>query len=150
MDPMPHLGIPRAEGMKWLAETAGNPTAVLRLWDRGETAALASVGTWRVVEAPLYPSIDALLAIRPTGNLGPVLGSSTDRLAWWLVAAGTATLLDAIPGAVVHPAGWTLDCPAPGVGAGGRTWLHPPYGTGLLTPARLLCAALLDARVMAR
>ncbi|MEW2351422.1 hypothetical protein AB0904_27615 [Streptomyces sp. NPDC006684] len=124
------------------------PSVAYERWRENRIAEVPSTGIWRVVEAPLYPSIDALLAIRPTGNAGPVLGSSDARRAWWLVAAGTATLLADVPGAVVHPAGWVLNCPAPGIGAEGRTWLHPPYGTGLLTPARLLREALLDARVM--
>nr|WP_256055370.1 hypothetical protein [Streptomyces sp. TverLS-915] len=124
------------------------PSVAYERWHENRIAAVPSTGIWRVVEAPLYPSIDALLAIRPTGNLGPVLASPDNRLAWWLVASGTATILDTLPDVVVHPAGWVLDCPAPGTGAEGRTWLHPPYGTGLLTPARLLREALLDARVM--
>ncbi|MET8554138.1 hypothetical protein ABZV64_04095 [Streptomyces sp. NPDC004959] len=142
---------PRAEGVKWLARTVTAPTPVLRAWDQGTLASVVPrPNTWRVFEAPLYPSIDALCVLRPSGNCGPVLGSSDARRAWWLVAAGTATVLDGLPGAVVHPAGWVLDCPAPGIGAGGRMWLHPPYGTGLLTLVRLLRAALVDALAMAR
>ncbi|EDY42601.2 hypothetical protein [Streptomyces sp. SPB074] len=145
------LDTPRVRGMTWLAGTAPEPAAVLRAWESGTVAAIKPrPDTWRVVEAPLYPAIDAMTVLRPTGNLGPVLGGADDRLAWWLVAAGTAPLLHDLPGVVVRSAGWTLDCPAPGVGAGGRTWLHPPYGSGLLTPARLLREALLDAQAMAR
>ncbi|NJA55832.1 hypothetical protein [Streptomyces sp. NEAU-H3] len=141
--------LPRAHpGCAWLTETLLDPSPAYADWQRERLAPVPSTGTWRVVEAPLYPSIDALCVLRMSGNAGPLLGSSDARRAWWLVAAGTATLLADVPGAVVHPGGWVLDCPAPGIGAGGRTWLHPPYGTGLLTPARLLREALLDAREM--
>ncbi|WP_435193294.1 hypothetical protein [Streptomyces sp. NRRL F-5630] len=143
--------LPRTHpGCAWLAAALVSPSTAHAEWQKDRLAPVPSTGTWRVFEAPLYPSIDALCVLRPSGDCGPVLGSPDARRAWWLVAAGTATVLDGLPGAVVHPAGWVLDCPAPGIGAGGRTWLHPPYGTGLLTPVRLLRAALVDALAVAR
>jgi hypothetical protein len=147
----PYTREARATGTAWLAQTAPDPAAVLRAWDEGAPAAVApQPHTWRALEAPLSQSLDAATILLPTGNLGPVLRSTEERRAWWLVAAGTATILAGLPGTTVRPDGWALTCPPPGIGAGGRSWLHPPYGTGLLTPACLLREALLRAQAMAR
>ncbi|WP_432161256.1 hypothetical protein [Streptomyces sp. NRRL F-5630] len=47
MNPMPHLGIPHAAGMRWLAEPADNPPPVLRLWGLPGAALLDALAVAR-------------------------------------------------------------------------------------------------------
>ncbi|WP_043256108.1 hypothetical protein [Streptomyces sp. Tu6071] len=138
-------------GRQWLTHTVANPQQALRTWQRDDQLVpVPSTGAWRVVEAPLYSSIDAMCAIRPTGALGPVLASVREPLAWWLVPADEADDLADLRQLTVRPRGWVLDCPHEGIGSEGRLWLEPPDGSGRLTPAPQLGAAFGPAGVMAR
>ncbi|WP_435245871.1 hypothetical protein [Streptomyces sp. NRRL F-5630] len=138
-------------GRQWLTHTVANPQQALRIWALDDQLVpVPSSGTWRVVAAPLYPSIDAMCAIRPTGALGPVLASVREPLAWWLVPADEADDLADLRQLNVHPRGWVLDCPHEGIGSEGRLWLEPPDGSGRLTPAARLGAAFGPAGVTVR
>ncbi|MET8554768.1 hypothetical protein ABZV64_07295 [Streptomyces sp. NPDC004959] len=138
-------------GRRWLTRTMANPQQALRTWAHDDRLVpVPSSGAWRVVEAPLYPSIDAMCALRASGALGPVLASVREPLAWWLVPADEADNLSHRKQLTVHPRGWVLDCPHEGIGSEGRLWLEPPDGSGRLTPAAQLDATFGPAGVTAR
>ncbi|EFK99488.1 conserved hypothetical protein [Streptomyces sp. SPB78] len=138
-------------GRRWLTYTLANPQQALRTWaHEDQLVPVPSSGTWRVVEAALYPSIDAMCAIRPTDALGPVLASVRQPLAWWLVPADEADDLADLRQLTVHPRGRVLNCPHEGIGSEGRLWLEPPDGSGRLTPVSQLGTAFGPAGVMAR
>lgn len=131
----------RQAGAWWLSECSVTPAAARAAWEREELAPIPSNDQWRAIEAPLIRSVNAMQRIG-YDRLGPILAAPGAGLVWWLVKAGEAEQLDDLRHLIVRPAGWRLLCPSPTRSAGGRIWLEAPDGTGRLTDAALLGAAV--------
>ncbi|UNO41884.1 hypothetical protein [Streptomyces sp. MST-110588] len=127
-------------GTAWLVQCSVQPATVRALWKTSTLAPLRS-DVWRVVEADLLRSVDAMRPLGRAGALGPVLVSTERRRAWWLTALDAEDHLDDIPALTVRPARWPLLCPEVGHSAYGRAWLEAPDGTGKLTEPIALGAA---------
>ncbi|WP_260475692.1 hypothetical protein [Streptomyces sp. WAC 06725] len=96
---------------------------------------------WRVVEADLLRSVDAMRPLGRVGALGPVLVCTEIQRAWWLTALGAENHLDDLPALTVRPTRWPLLCPQVGHSTYGRGWLEAPDGSGTLTDPIALGAA---------
>ncbi|MEU7155176.1 hypothetical protein [Streptomyces chrestomyceticus] len=127
-------------GTDWLAQCSIQPAAVRRAWAADSLATLRS-DAWRVVEADLLHSVDAMRPLFRAGALGPLLVSTERRRAWWLTALDAEDHLDDIPALTIRPARWPLLCPQVGHSAYGCAWLEAPDGTGKLTDPIALGAA---------
>ncbi|MEU7154127.1 hypothetical protein AB0B15_39860 [Streptomyces sp. NPDC045456] len=124
-------------GTAWLVQCSVQPAALRRAWAADTLAAVRS-DVWRVVEADLLRSIDAMLPLFRAGVLGPLLVSTERRRAWWLTALSAEDHLVDIPALTIRPPRWPLLCPEVGQSAYGCAWLEAPDGTGKLTdPAAL-------------
>ncbi|OKI04916.1 hypothetical protein A6A06_09475 [Streptomyces sp. CB02923] len=119
-------------GAAWLAQCSDQPAAVRRAWAADALAPLRS-DIWRVVEADLLRSVDAMRPLSRAGVLGPVLVSAESRRAWWLTSLSAEDHLDDLPALTVRPVRWPLLCPEVGHSVYGRGWLEAPDGTGKLT-----------------
>ncbi|GHF73841.1 hypothetical protein GCM10018787_23150 [Streptomyces thermodiastaticus] len=127
-------------GEAWLLSCAAHPAGVQRAWEVEELAPLRSGAHWRVAEARLLPSVQAMKRLRARG-LGPVLADVEIDRAWWLLPPDLGDELDDIRQLTVHPAGWILRCPPLHYSLDGRIWLERPDGSGRLTDPVLLGAA---------
>ena len=127
-------------GQDWLLSCAPDPAAVARAWELEQFAEIPSGPHWRVAQAPLLRSVEAIKRIRPD-RLGPVLADVHPDLAWWLIPADRAHELDDVRQITVHPAGWVLNCPPVEHSLEGRWWVERPDGTGQLTDPSSLGAA---------
>jgi hypothetical protein len=127
-------------GQDWLLSCTASPATVQRAWAAEELAALTTGEHWRVAEAPLLPTVDALKRIG-SNRLGPVLADVTVQLAWWLLPTSLGDELDDVRQLTVRPRGWVLKCPPVLYSLDGRLWLERPDGSGRLTDPILLGAA---------
>jgi hypothetical protein len=127
-------------GQDWLRSCTASPATVQRAWAAEELAALTTGEHWRVAEAPLLPTVDALKRIG-SNRLGPVLADVTVQLAWWLLPTSLGDELDDVRQLTVRPRGWVLKCPPVLYSLDGRLWLERPDGSGRLTDPILLGAA---------
>ena len=139
------MGTPTARsshkaGQDWLSSCAPDPAAIVRTWELEQFASIPSGPHWRVAEAPLLRSVEALRRIR-ADRLGPVLADVHRDVAWWLVPGNRAHELDDVRQIKLHPPGWPLSCPPVLHSLEGRWWLERPDGTGLLTDPSALGAA---------
>ncbi|WP_171166838.1 hypothetical protein [Streptomyces sp. I05A-00742] len=134
-----------AVGTDWLADHTPSPEAARARWASGELAAICTTA-WSVVEThDIVGAVDAMLALRRAGLLGPVLVHPEEERVWWLVPPGQAAALDGHPDVTVLPPGWTLHCPPADEPLRGRGWLELPNGSGCLTDPVALGAALAQA-----
>ncbi|MFE1882657.1 hypothetical protein [Streptomyces diastatochromogenes] len=131
---------PVREGQAWLLSCAPDPAEVQRAWDAQQLAAIPTGPHWRVAEAALARSLDAIRRLGSKTH-GPVLADIPHGLTWWLLPPGLADELDDVAGLTVRPADWALECPPVTHSLGGRWWLAVPDGTGQLTDPTLLAAA---------
>ncbi|MEU1408860.1 hypothetical protein ABZ471_42480 [Streptomyces sp. NPDC005728] len=134
-----HLAPTRA-GQDWLLSCAPDPATIQRAWDTQQLAAIPSGPHWRMAEASLPRTLDAVRRMGSNPH-GPVLADTHLGTAWWLLPPGLADELDDVTGLTVHPAGWPLECPPVVHSLAGRWWLELPDGTGQLTNPTLLAAA---------
>lgn len=130
----------RNAGQEWLLSCALHPADAQHAWDTETFAEIPAGPYWRVAEAPLTRSVEAIHRIGPD-RLGPVLGDVYREVAWWLLPPGVADELDDVRGVTVHPAGWVLRCPPVQRSMEGRWWIEGPDGSGRLTDPLLLGAA---------
>lgn len=130
----------RQAGQEWLLSCTDRPTAVQRAWNGEELAAFPTGEHWRVAEAPLLRSLNAMRRIG-SARLGPVLADVEADRAWWLLPADVGDELDDMHQLTVRPAGWVLKCPPVLYHLSGRIWLERPDGSGRLTDPALLGAA---------
>ncbi|MFE0383929.1 hypothetical protein ACFW1F_07565 [Streptomyces bungoensis] len=128
---------PTQAGQDWLLSCTPDQAAVRASWDAQQLAAIPTGPHWRVAEASLHRTLEAIRRIGAAPH-GPVLAETRRGLAWWLLPPGITDELDDI---TVHPAGWELQCPSVERSMGGRWWLDIPDGTGQLTDPTLLGAA---------
>ncbi|MFD5697424.1 hypothetical protein [Streptomyces lasiicapitis] len=128
-------------GDAWLASCSSRPELVWQVWDMGGLAPIASGSRWLAAEASLTVALNALQRIPPR-HRGPLLADASLQCAWWLVAADAAEELADVRSLTVHPPGWTLQTPSTSYPIAGRFWLQLPDGTGRLTEAARLGAAL--------
>lgn len=131
----------RQAGQDWLLACTPSPTAVERAWDSEELAEYTTGTHWRVTEAPLLLSVEAMNRIG-SPRLGPVLADVHAELAWWLLPTSLGDELDDVRALTIRPRGWALRCPPVLYPVDGRVWLEAPDGTGRLTDPVLLGAAL--------
>lgn len=127
-------------GQDWLLTCATHPTDVQRAWDAEELAEFPTGPHWRVAEAPLLRSVEAIARIRGD-RIGPVLADIHRDVAWWLLPPDLTDDLDDIRPVTVRPAGWVLKCPPVLYSVNGRWWIERPDGSGQLTDPTLLGAA---------
>lgn len=127
-------------GQDWLQSCAPDPAAVADAWKMEEFADIPSGLHWRVVQAPLVRSVEAIHRIG-AGRIGPVLGDVHRDVAWWLVPPDLGDDLDDVRQFTVHPPGWLLRCPPVLHSVEGRWWVERPDGSGRLTNPVLLAAA---------
>jgi hypothetical protein len=127
-------------GQDWLLSCALHPAEVRQAWADAEFARIPTGPHWRVAQASLAHSVDAVRRI-PPGRLGPVLADIYRGTAWWLIPPHVTDELDDLEQLTVHPAGWALQCPPVLYAVRGRWWLEWPDGTGRLTDPTLLGAA---------
>jgi hypothetical protein len=130
----------RQAGQDWLLACAHNPTTVARDWAADALSPIASGEHWRVVEARLLPSIQAMKRVG-ANRLGPVLADPELETAWWLVPSDVGDQLDDVRQLKVMPPGWPLSCPPVLYPVAGRVWLERPDGAGRLTDPIVLGAA---------
>ncbi|MFF7763130.1 hypothetical protein [Streptomyces griseorubiginosus] len=130
----------RDAGQNWLLSCAPHRTAAQLAWDAETFAEIPAGPYWRVAEAPLTRSVEAIQRIGPE-RVGPVLADIYRDVAWWLLPADVTDELDDIRRVTVHPTGWLLKCPPVERSLAGRWWLEWPDGTGRLTDPTLLGAA---------
>ena len=131
----------RQAGQDWLLSCVICPAGIQRVWDAEDLAPIETGLRWRVAEAPLRQSMDAIKRIG-SDRLGPVLADVASERAWWLLPPGLGDELDDIGLLTVHPHGWLLRCPPVLYPVRGRVWVERPDGTGRLTDPILLGAAL--------
>jgi hypothetical protein len=131
----------RRAGQDWLLSFADQPARVQRAWDAETLASFTSGKHWRVAEAPLVPSMDALKRIE-SARLGPVLADVMRRRAWWLLPPEADDEIDGLRHITVHPRGWVLRCPPVLYPVRSRVWVERPDGSSRLTDPTLLGAAL--------
>jgi hypothetical protein len=127
-------------GQDWLLACAPDSVVVQRAWDSRELADFPTGLHWRVAEAPLLPSLEAIA--RLGGDIGPVLADVHRSVAWWLLPPDLTGELDGLRQLTVRPAGWVLKCPPVPYTVNDRWWLERPDGSGLLTAPAVLAAAL--------
>ncbi len=130
----------RQAGQDWLLACAPNPTTVARDWAAEVLSPIASGGHWRVAEALLLRSVEAMRRIR-ADRLGPVLADPALETAWWLLPPNLDDELDDVRQVRIMPRGWPLYCPPVLYPVGGRMWLERPDGSGQLTDPIVLGAA---------
>jgi hypothetical protein len=128
------------QGQQWLLSCAPDPAAAQRAWILGQLAAIPTGPHWRVAEASLPRSLEAIRRMDAVPR-GPVLADALRAQAWWLLPPGLADELDGVAGLTVHPAGWLLECPPVSYFLGDRWWVDAPDGTGQLTDPTLLAAS---------
>lgn len=126
-------------GQDWLLTCAVHPADVERTWDAEELAEFPTGPHWRIAEAPLMPSVEAIARIG--GAIGPVLADIYRGVAWWFLPSDLADDLDDIRRVTVRPAALILTCPPVLRSVNGRWWLERPDGSGRLTDPTLLGAA---------
>ncbi|MEU1408290.1 hypothetical protein ABZ471_39340 [Streptomyces sp. NPDC005728] len=131
---------PVRAGQEWLLSCASDPAATQLAWDAQQLAAIPTGAHWRVAEARLSRSLEAIRRLGSNPH-GPVLADIPQGLTWWLLPPGVADELDDVAGLTVHPTGWALKCPPVVHSLGGRWWPAIPDGTGQLTDPTLLAAA---------
>ncbi|MEU1409631.1 hypothetical protein ABZ471_46790 [Streptomyces sp. NPDC005728] len=131
---------PVRAGQEWLLSCTPDPEATQQAWDAQQLAAIPTGPHWRVAEARLSRSLEAIRHMGSTPH-GPVLSDISHALAWWLLPPGLANELDDVAGITVHPAGWALGCPPVVNSLASRWWLELPDGTGQLTNPTLLAAS---------
>ncbi|MGW6261354.1 hypothetical protein [Streptomyces sp. NPDC055085] len=132
---------PRQAGQDWLLACAPDPAAAERAWEADELAAFPTGLHWRVAEAPLRQTMDAITRIG-SSRLGPVLADVSSERAWWLLPPELGDELDDVHLLTVHPQGKPLRCPPVLYPVLGRVWVERPDGAGRLTDPTLLGAAL--------
>ncbi|MFF9896041.1 hypothetical protein [Streptomyces longispororuber] len=128
-------------GDAWLAACSPKPEAIWAVWDVGGLAPNPSGDHWLAAETSLNVALNALQRI-PARHRGPLLADASVQCAWWLVPADAAAHLADVRQLAVHPSGWVLQIPSTGYPISGRFWLELPDGTGRLTKADRLGAAL--------
>ncbi|MEU6230448.1 hypothetical protein [Streptomyces sp. NPDC047042] len=128
-------------GQDWLLSCALHPADVQGAWDTEELAEFPTGPHWRVAEAPLLRSVEAISRIG-ADRIGPVLADVHRDVAWWLLPPDLTDELDDIHRLTVRPDGWVLKCPPVLYSVTGRWWLERPDGSGRLTNPVLLGAAL--------
>lgn len=126
-------------GTAWLADCSARPDLVRAAWEAKVLAEFPTGVHWRVVEAPLLPSVEAIAWIG--GDIGPVLADIHRSVAWWFVPPDLTGDLDNVHRLTVQPAGWALMCPPVLYSVDGRWWIERPDGSGLLTDSAALAAA---------
>jgi hypothetical protein len=127
-------------GQDWLLSCALHSADVQGTWDAEELAEFPTGVHWRVVEAPLLRSLEAIARIG-ADRIGPVLADIHRDAAWWLLPPDLTDELDDIRRLTVRPAGWVLKCPPVLYSVNGRWWMERPDGSGQLTDPVLLGAA---------
>ncbi|MDH6214354.1 hypothetical protein [Streptomyces pseudovenezuelae] len=127
-------------GNAWLADSSAHPELTRGLWDADALAPIPSGDVWLVAESRLVTGMPALQRIY-ADQRGPVLADGDLDRAWWLVPLEAAEELADVRELKVHPAGWSLLCPAMNSYVNGRFWLNRPDGSGLLTDPAGLAAA---------
>lgn len=127
-------------GQEWLQSCAPDPDAVARSWTLEECAEIPSGPHWRVVQAPLVRSVEAIRRIG-ADRIGPILANVDRHVAYWLVPPDLGDDLDDVSAFTVHPSGWLLKCPPVARSLEGLWWLECPDGSGRLTDPVLLAAA---------
>lgn len=130
----------RDAGQEWLLSCTPHRADTQRAWDDDTFAEIPTGPYWRVAEAPLTRSVQAIQRIG-ADRIGPVLADVYRDVAWWLLPPDLADDLDDIPRITVRPAGWVLKSPPVERSLEGRWWLEWPDGTGRLTDPVLLGAA---------
>lgn len=127
-------------GQDWLLTCSVHPADTQRTWDAEELAAFPTGPHWRVVEAPLLRSVEAIARIGGD-RIGPVLADIHRDAAWWLLPPDLTDELDDVHRLTVQPTGWVLKCPPVHRSVAGRWWIERPDGSGRLTDPVLLGAA---------
>ncbi|MFJ2008522.1 hypothetical protein [Streptomyces chartreusis] len=138
---LPNFAHQYEAGDAWLAECCPYPDLVHTTWESEALAPIASDTRWLAAEAQLATRYDALARI-PVELRGPVLADLVQDKMWWLVPLSAAGELAGVRQLRVQPPGWSLHCPPTGWHLDGRTWLTRPDGSGQLTDAAALAAAL--------
>ncbi|MGW8379089.1 hypothetical protein [Streptomyces sp. ODS28] len=129
-------------GTAWLAHCSPSPTTTHTTWTRGELAPIPGGRTWAVAELGTLTSIELMRSLPDEAALGPVLSHAESDRAWWLVTQhGSDELARVAPWAAVEVQN-PLYCPPANLPLHGRGWLEKPDGTGTLTDAHRLAAAL--------
>ncbi|MFI5685924.1 hypothetical protein [Streptomyces sp. NPDC051636] len=126
-------------GQDWLLSCVTHAADAQRAWDAREFAELPSGTHWRVAEAPLSSSLQAMQQI-PTDSLGPVLADTRLSTAWWLLPPTVTDDLDDLRQITIHPVGWALESPPVLFSVRHRWWVEIPDGSGRLTDPTLLGA----------
>ncbi len=127
-------------GQDWLLTCAKHPVDVRRAWDAEELAEIPTGPHWRIAEAPIPGSLEALARIGGD-RIGPVLADMRRDVAWWLLPPALTGELDGIRPLTVRPSGWVLKCPPVLHSVNLRWWLERPDGSGRLNDPVLLGAA---------
>ncbi|MER5213716.1 hypothetical protein ABT063_24870 [Streptomyces sp. NPDC002838] len=127
-------------GNAWLADCTADPDLVREAWDAEALAPIVSGKHWLVAESRLSNGLPAATRIREEQR-GPVLADGVLDRAWWLVPLDAVEELADVRQLLVHPAGWTLHCPALKSYYENRFWLWCPDGSGQLTDPAVLAAA---------
>ncbi|WP_257578624.1 hypothetical protein [Streptomyces sp. JJ38] len=109
-------------GNVWLAETAGQPDGVRRVWRNEDLAAISTGRAWLALGAPLLRSVDFMQPLNRAGQLGPMLAYPEADRSWWLVPLDAENAVADLPMLTVRPAGWRLLCPPADGYARGRVW----------------------------
>ncbi|WP_405956130.1 hypothetical protein [Streptomyces phaeochromogenes] len=130
----------RQAGQEWLLSCAEHTALTQKAWDADNLAPIPTGTHWRVAEAPLAESMDAVKRIGQH-RVGPVLADVTQSTAWWLLPPDLGDELDDVRQLTVYPAGWVLGCPPALFPVRGRVWMERPDGSGRLTDPTLLGAA---------
>ncbi|MFD0261922.1 hypothetical protein ACFRKE_00600 [Kitasatospora indigofera] len=155
---------PNAAGKDWLARTSADPGACLIAWRTPHALApvrLADDSPWHVISTDVRLGDGALQVLAAANAVpGPALLTDT-HLHFWVprltadwdrLLAGLSDTPDgpwawgkALTVHLTPSSGTTLLCPAPGADARKARWVHAPDGSGALTYAGGLAAALHDA-----
>lgn len=128
-------------GAAWLADCSAHPDPVREAWTLKTLAPITSGTRWRVAEAPLLRSVEAVARIGGD-RIGPILADIHRKVAWWLLPPDLADELDDVRRVTVRPAGWVIECPPVPHSVNGRWWIECPDGSGQLTDPAALAAAL--------
>ncbi|WP_190040333.1 hypothetical protein [Streptomyces fructofermentans] len=131
----------REAGQEWLLSHSDHPADLLAAWDVDTLGPLATDRHWRVGEAPLALSMDAMTRIG-SRRCGPVLADVPNLVTWWLLPPDLGDELADLRQITIHPIGWELRAPAAVHPIRGRVWLGTLDGSGQLTDPVLLGAAL--------
>ncbi|MCI3929176.1 hypothetical protein [Streptomyces sp. AN091965] len=105
------------------------------------TAHCSAGDAWLAAEAFLIVALNSLQRT-PASHRASLLADASVQCAWWLVPADAAAHLVDVRQVAVHPPGWALRTPSASYPIGDRFWRELPDGTGRLTEADRLGAAL--------